>query len=824
MAGLRESLMALRFTGMLGALRIARYTKMRSWLDLSYQLEHAEEETYDVLTPGEVVGTQALPHGARFTFENAALEIVFLAPNLARLSWEPGQPPLPYALAKTEWSGAVLQMRQLDEATLLTSPQLGIKIGPDGGLEFLSPHGEVLRASQPPLVQCNPHDPSWSDSAELRPQECLYGLGEQAGPFDLRGERRRLWNADPAGSYGPGYDPIYMPMPVVMGLHHAGSYLIFYENYRPGWFITDPHPQTANGSPGRMTMSFDGGMLRYYFIPGTPAQMLERFTELTGRPGLPPLWSLGYHQSRWGYMTSDQIRQVAQAFRKHDIPLSAIHLDIDYMHGYRVFTVDPGRFPDLKALSAELDAQGVRLVAIIDPAVKKDLAYPVYRQGLEQDAFCKLASKPFYGVVWPGWSAFPDFTRPATRSWWAGLYPRLLDQGIAGIWHDMNEPTSFTSDGGHYLPLGLQHDMDGRRGDHTHGHNVYALLMNRAGHEGLRRARPDRRPWIISRSGWVSQSRYAWSWTGDTESTWTALRMTLPTILGSGLSGQPYNGPDIGGFSGNPTPELYLRWLQLAAFLPFFRTHSAFSADRREPWAYGEPWTTLIRQAIQLRYRLLPYLYTLAWEASQTGFPLVRPLFWAEPHNQALWPIADAFLLGDALLVAPILKSEDQTDPNGMRALIREVQLPAAEWRGFWDDGVYRGPHLARVNTDLNSIPFFVRSGSVLPLAQGKGLILHLYSPPASSPEATHGRLYTDVGEGYGDARLDHFTMRRETQALELSWAHEGEYPWPYFQVELQLHGFSARRAWLDDRLFEVQDQRLALGAQTPRTIRFEQA
>ena len=354
---------------------------------------------------------------------------------------------------------------------------------------------------------------------------------------------------------------------------------------------------------------------------------MERFTELTGRAPLPPRWVLGFHQSRWGYKTDLDIRQVMAGFKEHDLPLGAIHLDIDYMDGYRVFTVDTQRFPDLKALANELHQQGTRLVTIIDAGVKLDPGYRIYQSGLEQNLFCKLPNgKVLSGLVWPGQSVFPDFTNPQVRQAWGEKYSFLLDQGVDGIWHDMNEPTSFVAWGDMTLPLSTCHDLEGHPGDHRQAHNYYALLMNRATFEGLRRLNPDRRPWIISRSGYAGLQRYAWNWTGDTETSWDALRRTIGTVIGLGLSGIPFTGPDVGGFSGSPSAELFIRWLELGAFLPFFRTHSSLGTPRREPWVYGEPYTSIARQVLKNRLRLLPYLYSSVWQTCQTGIPMARPL------------------------------------------------------------------------------------------------------------------------------------------------------------------------------------------------------
>ncbi len=793
MAGLSETLQFIRSTGLKDVLHILRYSLQRDWLDRKYRRARQNKQApwYD---PGQLQGTEATLNGAHFRFERAELLIDFLASDLARIAWEPGNPPVPYALAKTDWSTVQANLDKALGGLRLASQSLQIVVQPNGGLQFLDSEGSLLRQELPPRFQKLPDRLAWSVEAAVQDNEHFYGLGEQAGPLNLRGTRHRMWNTDPGGSYGSGRDPIYMPVPVYLGLHAEGSYLVFYENASPAIFDFTESCQ----------ISCEAGMLRYYFIPGAPDSALQRYTQLTGRAELPPRWSLGYHQSRWGYRSEADILSVVEGFREHELPLSAIHLDIDYMRGYRVFSVDPQRFPDLKAMVQRLEAEGIKTVVIIDPAVKKDRDDPVYQEGMQGGRFCALPNgKPLVGVVWAGNSVYPDFTDPKTRAWWSVLYRPLLDAGIAGIWHDMNEPTSFAAWGDAALPLATRHKLEGQGGDHSQAHNLYALLMNRAGYEGLRQLRPERRPWIVSRSGWASQQRYAWNWSGDSESTWKSLRMSIATTLGQGLCGLPYTGPDIGGFSGNPTPELYLRWFQLATFLPFFRTHSAATTARREPWSFGEPFTTIIRRFLRLRHQLMPYLYTLAWHTSQTGYPLVRPLFWSDPADQRLWDVDDAFLLGGSLLVAPILE-EGQTQ--------RSLELPAGRWYSLWDDTLFQGPGKIDLQASLETIPVLVRDSSLLPMIEGASemheLALHLYPPETGLLPATQ-TLYSDSGDGYGEHRLERFQLQRDENSLEITWQGEGEYPFPYQGIALHLHGLVPRRAWIDEKPVELHMNRI---------------
>lgn len=768
---------------------IVRRTLQRDRLDAAYR----RRQTASLARPpGPLREVTQTPSGMLFDFMNCTLEIEFLEPAIARFTWQPGVPTPPYALARTQWPAVEFRANQVNDTYHLESSQLRIAVHPQGSLQWYTTTDSgwsLLRSDDPPqrIGEC------WKAASPVQEGEAFHGLGEQSGPFNLRGQVRRCWNTDPGGSYAPGADPIYMPIPVYLSRHTQGAYLVFYENSFPSQF-------DFAGQDEIVQVTFEAGQLRGYLIPGPPQHSLERYTELTGRAPLPPRWSLGLHQSRWGYKDEIDIRQVAAGYRQHDLPLAAIHLDIDYMHGYRVFSVDADRFPDLPALADELAAQGIRLVTILDPGVKADPAYPVFKHGLEQSSFASLdGATPYIGVVWPGESAYPDFTSPAVRRWWGDFYPVLLDAGVAGFWHDMNEPTSFMAWGDLTLPLAVKHHLDGQGGDHRQAHNLYALQMNRAGYEALYDLRPQQRPWLLSRSGWAGQQRYAWNWTGDTETSWPVLRMTIATLLGLGLSGFPFSGPDIGGFSGSPDAELMLRWFQLAALMPFFRIHSAAGTARREPWTFGEPALAIMRRMIHLRQRLLPYIYTLAWQASQTGAPLVRPLWWEFPQEAHITGEPDCFLLGDCLLVAPVLEQGAHT---------RRLRLPAGEWIDYWSEQRFHGPGEIELPAPLERLPLLVRAGALLPVETETGA-LELHHYPVSPPDSDMygGLLYSDAGDGYGAARLDRFELKSVSgKDLQWVWKTEGAFPLPGGSLRFVAHGAAIARASLDGNDLPVQD------------------
>jgi alpha-glucosidase len=769
------------FFGLADSLRALRFAFWRDRLDRRYRRSRTRKQ-HEALPPGNLQWGRSIPHGAEIQFDHTTLELLLLAPDVLRITWKPGALPIPYAVVGNNWPGDTTRLEQDQDLHRLTGTQLNVEIAPDGGLNIFNNKGTLLRSEKPP----NRTGETWDQQAALDAQACIFGLGERACGWNLRGGTYKLWNQDPGGSYGQGDDPLYMSIPMYTCLQSVGSYMLFYENPHRGELTFDE----------QVRVSFERGALRSYLFTGSPGHTLDRYTQLTGRAPMPPRWSLGYHQSRWGYRSEDEIRQVTDRFKQNDLPISAIHLDIDYMDGYRVFTVDQARFGHLNELAAELDEDGVKLVAILDPGVKVDRGYAVYMEGLRRGVYCRLPNgRPMLSIVWPGWVHFPDFTRPDVRDWWGAFYPRLLDQGIAGLWHDMNEPSTFAPWGDKTFPLATQHALETQGGDHASAHNLYALLMNRAGFEALQKHRPEHRPWMLSRAGYAGGQRYAWNWTGDVETSWGALRQSIATMLGVSLSGFAYTGSDIGGFSGSPDAELYLRWFQLGVFSPFFRTHSATGTAAREPWMFNQETLDAVRQLLRLRYRLMPYLYTLAWQAHRTGQPLMLPTFWADPEDPVLWEIADQFFLGPALLVAPVLTEGERQ---------REVCFPPGTWYDLWEGNRFEGGRVNLVPADLQRIPAFIPAGSIFPMEISPSeLELRLYLPAEGSLE---GKLYSDAGDGFLAYRVDHFEGSRYGDELKLDHTHEGQFPWPYTKIYISVHGAKLKAVKADGKICPVEN------------------
>jgi alpha-glucosidase len=637
-----------------------------------------------------------------------------LTPRLFRLRFSPSGAFLPrrswdVAPADEEWPPAPFELQESSTQIHLSTSQVQVQIDRDPlRFSFQDSQGQEFCADVSSGL-------TWgSDSIRLvkhlHPAEHIYGLGERAGLLNKRGRRYSHWTRD-CWNYDAHSDNLYQAIPFALFLRPNLCYGLFL--HCTHWSQFD----LGQIDPEQWAIEVRAPELDYYLIYGpTPALVLETYTQLTGRPPLPPLWALGYQQCRWSYASAAQVQTVAQQFRQRQIPCDVIYLDIDYMRGYRVFTWDPRRFPEPARLMAQLHEAGFRVIAIVDPGVKfePEADYAVFDEGLAQDFFIRRADGHlFHGYVWPGKVLFPDFLRPGVRQWW-GSWQRVLTQaGVDGIWNDMNEPALNDrpfGDGGQIvdIPLDAPQGPPDEPTTHAEVHNLYSLLMTRASREGLEQLNPNRRPFVLTRSGFAGIQRWAAVWTGDNQSSWEHLEMSLPMLLNLGLSGVSFVGADIGGFGGNATPELFARWMQMGILYPLMRGHSALGTRPHEPWSFGLEVETICRQAIQLRYQLLPYLYSLFWESSQTGSPILRPLLYEFPDDPQTYEISDQAMLGSALLAAPVVRP-------GVRC--RAVYLPQGTWFDWWTGQAHTGPRYILVPAPLEQLPLFVRGGSVLPLA-----------------------------------------------------------------------------------------------------------
>ncbi|HUI29948.1 MAG TPA: TIM-barrel domain-containing protein [Candidatus Acidoferrales bacterium] len=611
----------------------------------------------------------------------------------------------------------------------------------------------------------------------------FYGLGEKTLPYNKYGTCDTMWNSDfPA--YSAKLDPLYESIPFLLKADTSGAYGLFFDNTFRSVF------DVGASDSGKLVYKSAGGALELYLITGkNSTEIVQRFSELTGKMAMPPIWALGYQQSRWSYYPEEKVLDLARGFRKREIPCDVIYLDINYMDGYRCFTWSPKDFPTPKNMLDTLHDLGFKIVTIIDPGIKNESGYRVHDSGVKEDVFVKSPDgKYFAGQVWPGDCVFPDFFNEKTRKWWGSQYEFLLDYGVDGFWNDMNEPSVFNGPNKTF-PLDVVHRLDvedhtnstGKNATVTHAevHNVYGMQMARASREGLEKLEPDERPFVLTRANYAGGQRYAAMWTGDNFSSFAHLKLALSMFLNIGVSGQPFVGSDVGGFIGNPSAELFSRWLELGVFTPFFRTHSVWDSKPREPWAFDSASMEVNRGVIERRYELLPEIYTAFRDASENGLPIVRPLYLDFPEDQEAYNISDEFLFGDNLLVAPVVDSGTAS---------REIYLPGrhsgddVKWRSFYDgEEIQKG--WQSVGAPLGKTPIFLRDGTILltqsliqsTSQQADTLILKIYGTNSAK-----GSSYFDDGETMsykrGDFLVWNITYEYTNSHGILNFDREGTY------------------------------------------------
>lgn len=738
--------------------------------------------------PGSINGVEKEAHHLTLRTQSGAVRLRALADDLIqlRVSREGSfLEPFSYSVEKDEgdWPPAKARIRETKEYVELKTGAMAVRIDrATARLTVLDQAGNTL-LEETMSAGYHPAMGFLHWEAEVDPQAAIYGLGEKAAALNLAGKRFELWNIDPAG-YNRDQDPINLSVPFITLLSEKGAIGLFFDNSYRAW--VDLGSQT----PGQISYRAAGGEFRLYIMVGTPRSILERYTELTGRTLFPPLWFLGYQQSRWSYYPEDRLLEVAREFRQRNLPCDVLHLDIHYMDGYRCFTWDKRRFPDPPAMLARLHQQGFKALSIIDPGIKIDHHYDVYREGIERKAFITYPDGTrFSAPVWPEWCHFADFTDSDAREWWGGLYEGLLDDGLDAFWNDMNELAVITvrTMRDNYVPDEVIHHGDGRATTHAEIHNVYGMLMARASIEGLRRLRPDRRPALLTRAGWAGIQRYALHWTADNSSTWDHLLLSIQMVLNLGLSGIPITGPDVGGFGGEPTPELMARWMPVGAFMPFYRNHAMAHTRPQEPWTFGPEVEAISRKYLELRYRLLPYLYTAVWQAVEYGWPIVRSLSFMHPDDPNTYSLDDEFYFGDALLIAPVVR-------RGVRQ--RSVYLPPGEWFDYWTHQPHPGGQTTTAEAPLDMLPIFARAGATIPhwpVQQfvGEKTIDTLYLDAFVGSAEHESLLYEDDGETvhYRDEamhRVSCLTLRKGRLTRQIE---RGTYQPSYTRMMVRLIG-----------------------------------
>lgn len=687
---------------------------------------------------GTVKKITAINGGYEFRLSNAVARVTAYNANTVRVrvSKQNFGEDFSYAVDQLQANGSIRQIRPDYYAT----DSLNIYISQNAfAVVITNKANDTLLADEPALGI------SWfgnqvSCYKKLHADEKFIGLGEKTGPINRRGNFYRHWNSDVPG-YALNQDPLYASIPFFIGIKQQHVYGVFFDN---------THHSYVNFGGGADEELFhfgadDGEMNYYFFGASTIPQIITDYTALTGRTTMPPLWSLGFQQSRWGYDSQEQLLDLAKTFRSKKMPCDVIVSDIPYMDNYKIFTWNPKGFPDPKAMMQQLKADGFDMVTIVDPGIKVEKGYSAYESGLAGNHFAKYPDgRTFIAHVWPGRCHFPDFSKASTRNWWGEQFKTsLVDIGVKGFWNDMNEPAGWGREFPNLIEFGEGKD---KKTLFT-VKNAYGSLMSKATYEGTRKLLNGQRPFILTRAAYAGIQKYSAQWTGDNVASDEHMLLGFRLLNSMGVSGVPYVGMDIGGFVGNPSPELFVRWMSLAAYTPLFRNHTHIGYNFREPWLFGENYTPLIRQTLENRYRLLPYLYSSFYQAHVSGLPINRMLPVYYPYDNAVYneKYQNQFLFGDNMLVCPSTSTQTWT----------EIYLPGnTKWYRLSNDELYDGGKGYTVATPLNDPAVFVKEGAIIPMQsviqntkeKGDGVLtLHIYK--GSNP--TQFVYYEDDGTTY---------------------------------------------------------------------------
>ncbi|MDX1912277.1 MAG: glycoside hydrolase family 31 protein [Saprospiraceae bacterium] len=795
------------------------------------------DDVFQWIYPNEVSDVRWRDGAYEFVCHNGvALRVSVWSAGIFRLRYSPDgvfQPDFSYSIDPSfEPEKVTVRLEEREGEYLLDSGALQVVVSKlDLKVKFYDQDDRVLCEDEGGYAARRTIMNGWCEfimEKKCHRKEVFYGLGDKSCGVNLSGKKFENWCTDAYG-FGRDTDPLYRAVPFYYALHAGVAYGIFFDNSFKTHFDFDSQEK------GVTTFRSEGGELNYYFLYGPGLNDVARsYARLTGVHELPPMWTLGYHQCRWSYYPESRVRAIAREFRQRNIPCDALYLDIDYMDGYRCFTWDQKAFPAPRQLAADLKADGFQTVCMIDPGIKEDPAYSIYADGVENNRFIRTADGAIAkGPVWPGFCAFPDFTHPDVREWWGTLYTSLYcHDEIAGFWNDMNEPAVFHVNH-KTLPDQVMHHHDGHWCSHKKAHNIYGLQMNRASWEGLKKLRPEKRPFLLSRASFSGGQRFSAIWTGDNCSDWEHLQIANIQCQRLAISGFSFCGTDIGGFTGCTDGELYVRWLQLGVFHPFMRTHSKgqhsggdFLLEEesdhshpgnepvgqlpvsQEPWSFGVKWEQLAKKAIELRYCLLPCLYSAMWLHTLDGTPVLRHLAFADSTDPKLLETERDFLFGEHILVSPIVQSKIQR---------QGVYLPKGNWYYFWTGQPAAGELFISVIPE--EIPFFVREGAVLPVYPNRQHTgepvteLTLYVYYKNGLETSH--LYEDAGEGYahlaGEFCLKIFETEGKNGNFSLRQRKEGTFMPAYGKVKVYLVGFPAfvRKCMVDGAEIPIKEIKL---------------
>jgi len=722
----------------------------------------------------------------KISAENAFAEITVYSPSVIRVRMD--QHPL-----AADFSYAViaqpattrLQTTQNNNEINVTTDSLQLRISKNPfAIRFLTPSGEVINEDEDGLTT------SWigdevTTYKKMQEGERFIGLGEKTGNLDRKGEGYTNWNSDKFG-YAANQDPIYATIPFYVGIHHHINYGIFFDNT----FQSDFNFGASNNRFS--SFGARGGEMNYYFIYHPQmADIITSYTNLTGRMPMPPLWSLGYQQNRYSYYPDTEVLRIAQTLREKKIPADGITLDIHYMDAYKLFTWNKDRFPNPQQLSKQLNDMGFKITVIVDPGIKVEEGYAAYESGKKENIFIKYSDGQNYtGQVWPGWCHFPDFTNVKGRNWWKGQVKSYMRDGVRGIWNDMNEIATW----GQKMPNNVIFDYEGSPVTHQQAHNVYGLEMVRASYEGSREELK-KRPFLLTRAAYAGSQRYSAIWTGDNRAEEDHMLLGVRLMNSLGVSGMPFSGMDIGGFTGNPTVSLYARWMQIGAFIPYYRNHTGVNTKSSEPWAYGEEVLEISRNYVNLRYRLLPYLYSSMYEATRTGMPVMRTLALTNTFDANAYDtrFQNQYGYGNAFMIAPFESTKE----------FGSIYFPEGKWYNLYNDTIIAGKQEVITPLNIKTLPVYVKESSIIPMQSliqnttekpSDTLFLHIYKGDKQNTFV----YYEDDGETFDNEKGVYYQRTIAYHPADKKITLEkasGSYASKFHHIKLLLHGFGDQKS-----------------------------
>jgi len=717
---------------------------------------------------------------------NAFAEVDVYAPSVirVRMDKQPLKADFSYAVVGKPIQAKAQINETDDEVDIVTDSLKAVIRKKPFAVAFYTTDGKLINEDEQGLTT------TWVEQAvttykKMQDDEHFIGLGEKTGNLDRKGNGYTNWNSDVYG-YSISQDPLYSTIPFYIGIHHQLNYGIFLDNTYQSDFNF--------GASNNRFSSFGarGGEMNYYFIYHKKvADIIASYTWLTGRMPMPPIWALGYQQNRYSYYPADEVMRIAHTLREKRIPADGITLDIHYMDKYQLFTWNKGRFPDPAGMNAELNKLGFKTTIIVDPGIKVEKGAAAYESGLKDDVYIKYPDGQYYtGQVWPGWCNFTDFTNPKGREWWRKQVKFFAESGVSGIWNDMNEFSTW----GQKAPDNVLFNYDGHLTSMLQAHNVYGLQMARSSYEGAVEQFKER-PFVLSRSGYAGLQRYSALWTGDNRAEDDHMLQGVRLLNSLGVSGVAFTGMDIGGFTGNPTTNLYIRWMELGAFIPYYRNHTALNSKAAEPWTFGEDALDIVRNYISLRYQMLPYIYSTFYNATQNGMPVMRSLAIDYTFDPKVMDVAyqNQFEFGDAFMIAPFESTKDYG----------KVYFPKGTWYELYTGAKEEGGTAKIIDLNINKLPVYVKGSSIIPmqsLIQSTAeqptdtLTVHIYNGDTANSFV----YYEDDGKSFNYQKGDFYkrtiSLNPQNNSITFNTA-EGSYKSHFKYIRIMLHGFDQTAA-----------------------------